>query len=195
MNLEDKLTRFYNNCIDSANQKAAETLEQHQAVLDQLLDEHKHARRRQADAELADEKVKLQRDMNKALSAEQLKIRRVQTTRTLEIRQELFDLVQQKLSDYQKTPEYMAYLCEKISKAAAFAQDDEILFYVDASDKDLIPELSAKTGVKIEVSDRPIMGGMQALIPQKNILINNSFASALAEEKEQLTLKGGSING
>ena len=76
MTTEEKLENFYNHSIESAQNEAERTVEEYQAALDQLFAEHQKQKRAQAEEELAAEKENLKRENNKALSAEQLQIKR-----------------------------------------------------------------------------------------------------------------------
>ncbi len=76
MTTEEKLENFYRHSIDSANAEAQRLVDEHQAALNQLFEEHKLLRKQQAEEEIAAETEKLKREANKALSAEQLSIKR-----------------------------------------------------------------------------------------------------------------------
>ena len=56
-------------------------------------------------------------------------------------------------------------------------------------------ELEAKVQAPITVSQYSFSGGMRAVIPSKNILIDHSFETKLIEEKERFVFKGGDIIG
>ena len=54
-----------------------------------------------------------------------------------------------------------------------------------------IRELERELQITIRISKEPMLGGIQAAIPAKNIVIDHSFASMLAEEQEAFVFDGG----
>ena len=194
MTTEEKLENFYNHSIESAQNEAERTVEEYQAALDQLFAEHQKQKRAQAEEELAAEKENLKRENNKAFSAEQLQIKRSLSAKSLEIEKKIFAEVEEKLKAFQKTPEYVEYLREKIQKDLEFAKGGQILFYLDASDEGIREQVEQAAGVKIQISREKIIGGLLAAIEEKNILIDDSFRSMLAEERESFRLEGGHVH-
>ena len=45
--------------------------------------------------------------------------------------------------------------------------------------------------VTLTISAMPFLGGVRAVIPEKNILIDNSFETLLNEERENFIFHGG----
>ena len=133
---EEKLENFYNHSIESAKSEAERMIEEYQAALDRLFAEHQKQKQEQTAEELAAEKENLKRENNKALSAEQLQIKRSLSAKSMEIEKKIFDQVEEKLlRAFRDTPEYITYLCGKIKKDIEFAGGSEIQFYLDASDE------------------------------------------------------------
>ena len=191
MTTEEKLQNFYHHSIDSAASEAQRLISEHQAALDKIFEEHKALRQQQAAEEEAAETEKLKREANKTLSAEQLSIRRRVSRRTLELRQMLFNEVRQKMTDFKKTDEYITYLKERIREAREFASGDDVRLYLDPSDEALKDRLEEMSGITLSVSETPFLGGIRAVIPQKNILIDHSFESLIREEQETFLFHGG----
>lgn len=191
MTTEEKLQNFYHHSIDSASAEAQRLIDEHQAALDRIFDEHKTLRRQQAAEEENAEKEKLRREANKTLSAEQLLIRRRVSARTMELKQKLFDEVRRKMDGFRKTEEYQAYLKTRIQEAVDFASGDRVLLYLDPSDEEYRKELEETSGVSLLVSETPFLGGIRAVIPDKNILIDHSFETLIREEQETFLFHGG----
>lgn len=194
MTTEEKLENFYNHSIESAHNEAERLINEHQAALDQLFSEHQETKKRQTAAELAAEKEKLKRENNKTLSTEQLQIKRTLSLKNMELKNKLFAEVEEKLLAFKKTPEYETYLCQKIKAASDFAQSSAIEFYLDASDSALSDTISRKAGVPIQIYPEKFMGGLRAVIPEKHILIDNSFAAMLQEERDSFIFEGGHVH-
>ncbi len=77
------------------------------------------------------------------------------------------------------TPEYQDYLVHKIQEAVEFAGKDENSSILSPEDTGLQRTMVAHTGFAVQISKEPFIGGINATIPAKNILIDNSFMGAL----------------
>lgn len=191
MTTEEKLQNFYHHSIDSANAEARRLIEEHQNALDQLFEEHKALKQQQAQEEIDAETEKLRREANKTLSAEQLSIRRRLSARNMELKDRLFTEVRQKMADFKKTDGYQTYLKTKIQEAVSFASGDTIRLYLDPSDAEYQEQLEKELAVSLLLSETPFTGGIRAVIPEKNILIDNSFDTLINEEQESFIFHGG----
>lgn len=191
MTTEEKLQHFYEVSMDSARNEAMQELESYKAKLAEQLAEHKETKQRQAEFELKAESDSLKRQMNKSISTEQLQIKRKLSLKQQELKAQLFEEVKTLLKSFASSPEYLDYLEKKIKNAAAFAEEDEVHYYLSSSDAALQAELSARTGATIKVSKENFLGGIQAVIPAKNILIDNSISSVFEETKAKYTFDGG----
>jgi V/A-type H+-transporting ATPase subunit E len=191
---EEKLQHFYDYSMESAQNEAKSMLDEYSIALNKIFKEHQENINQQAEIRLHDETNAARREFNKALSAEQLVIKRTLSKKTNEIKEQLFTEVQQKLMDFKNTPEYMPYLCRKMKEAWDFAAGDEMVIYIDPSDSHLAEKLGEETGVVPTISKEIFLGGMRAVISSKNILIDNSFTSLLREEKEQFNFDGGMVH-
>lgn len=146
---------------------------------------------RQAAAELAAEKEKLKRELNKQLSTEQLHIKRSLSRKNMELKDKLFAEVIEKLRAFKKTPEYTAYLERKIKETCDFAAGDALTIYLNASDAHLKEQLEQSTNAKLTLSREDFKGGVRAVIETKHILIDNSFLTLLNDERETFIFHGG----
>ena len=157
-----------------------------------MLSEHKKSRRQSAEAEVKAEAENARREVNKALSAQQLMIKRNWTKKQNELKDKLFAEVQNLLEDFVKTPEYDSYLCRKIKDAQDFAGEDELHIYLTPSDSSRLEKyFPKKTGAELRLADEEFIGGIRAIIPGKNILIDNSFREAFLACKKEFKFDGG----
>ena len=171
MTIDEKLQHFYEVSLDEAREDAAKAIQDHKAYLEQVLEEHKQSRTQTAEAEVKAEAEHVRREVNKALSAEQITLKRDWSLRQNELKESLFAEVRDKALRFTSTPEYSDYLCRRIKEAKDFAEDDEIQIYLSAGDKELADALSAKTGC--------------------TLLIDNSFATNLAAMRKEFKFDGG----
>ena len=143
MTTEEKLQHFYDVSMNSAQEEAQKALSEYRASLEQEMEQHKREKQAASDNRFKIESENAAREINKALSAEHLHIKR-------------------KLSKKQQA------LKEK-----------------------LFAELEKRTGMTPLLSDTDFMGGIRAVIPDKNILIDNTFLTCFENEKESFNFDGG----
>ena len=175
MTIEEKLQHFQETSVEEARNQATKALEAHQKNLDKMFAEHKKTRTQDAQAEIKAETQNAQREVNKALSAQQLTLKRNWNARQNELKEKLFVEVKDRLEDFMETPQYDDYLAEKINEAKKFAGKDELYIYLSPADSARIHALSARTDFPLQVAKESFMGGIKAMIPSKNILIDYSF--------------------
>ena len=130
-------------------------------------------------------------EINKALSAEQLTIKRDWTRKQNELKEKIFSEVKGLLESFTKTPEYENYLTAKIKEALDFAGNDEITIYLSPEDSSLAEKLQHTTGTAIQLAKDSFLGGIRATIPQKNILIDHSFAGNFEAAYKEFKFDGG----
>ena len=191
MTIEEKLQHFYDTSVEEARNQASKELHAHQNKLSEMLSEHKKARTQDAEAEINAETENAKRQVNKALSARQLTLKRSWNAKQNELKDKLFAEVKDHLDKFMSTPEYESYLCRKVQEAAAFAGDDEIFIYLSPEDSTHQRSVIAKTGLPVQISAEPFLGGIKAAIPGKNILIDNSFMEAYQRLHKEFKFDGG----
>ena len=86
MTIDEKLSHFYDITVEEAHEKAAAILDEHKAALEKMAEEHKTLSEENAQTQIKAETASARREINKALSAEQLTIKR-DWTRNLIIEQ------------------------------------------------------------------------------------------------------------
>ena len=191
MTIDEKLQHFYEVSIDEAKEDAAQAIQAHKENLSQMLEEHKQSQRQTADAQVKAEAEHVRREVNKALSAEQITLKRNWSQKQEEMKQKLFAEEKALADKFMQTPEYDDYLCRKITEASSFAEGDEIHIFLSAADKDRLESLKEKTGVSLTVSEEAFTGGIRAEIPGKNILIDDSFSTGLENMCKEFKFDGG----
>ena len=117
MTIEEKLQHFYDTSVAEAQTEAENTLEAHKKSLEEMLEKHKESRKMDAEAQIKAETENATREVNKALSAEQLTLRRDWTAKQTELKNELFVEVKERLTQFMSTTEYEDYLERKIGRA------------------------------------------------------------------------------
>lgn len=191
MTIDEKLQHFYEISVEEAKEDAARAIQEHKEYLAQMLEEHKSSRIQSAEAEVRAEAGHVRREVNKALSAEQLTLKRDWSQKQEELKTDLFAKVRKKLELFMSTPEYTEYLCRQVKKVKEFAGEDQVEISLSREDKDLAGKISRETGVPLTVSEESFLGGIRAAIPHKNILIDNSFQEGLNTFRREFKFEGG----
>lgn len=189
MNLDEKLENFYTTVIESATKQNIEIVENYKTSLQKVFDEKKEAALRKAEAAYKIASDQIIRERNRRLSAETVEIKRNFLEKTSEIKESIFHDVKQKLSEYMKSEAYDNLLVSRITNAIEFAGADDITIYINPSDVDKKASLEKKTGATLTISDRDFIGGIRAVIPVSNILIDDSFLTRFEEAKGSFTLE------
>ena len=191
MTIDEKLSHFYDVTIEDAQAKAAGILEEHRKALAQMTEKHKADSQENAQVQIKAETANARREINKALSAEQLTIKRDWTKKQNELKEKLFAEVKTQLENFRNTSDYPAYLENKIKEALDFAEQDKINIYLSPEDSALLPDLVERTKAFITVSAEDFLGGIKATIPHKNILIDHSFAGNFQAVYKEFKFDGG----
>lgn len=191
MTIDEKLQHFYDISVEEAKEDAARAIQEHKEHLAQMLEEHKSSRAQSAEAEVKAEAEHVRREVNKALSAEQITLKRDWSQKQEELKSDLFAKVRKRLEIFMSTPEYLDYLCRQIREVMEFAGEDEVQISLSIDDKDIAEKISQKTGIPLTVSRESFLGGIRAAIPHKNILIDNSFLEGLETLRREFKFDGG----
>ena len=166
MTIDEKLSHFYDITVEEAHEKAAAILDEHKAALEKMAEEHKTLSEENAQTQIKAETASARREINKALSAEQLTIKRDWTRKQNELKEKIFSEVKGLLESFTKTPEYENYLTAKIKEALDFAGNDEITIYLSPEDSSLAEKLQHTTGTAIQLAKDSFLGGIRATISE-----------------------------
>lgn len=191
MTIEEKLQHFQSLCFKDARDRSEKMLSDYTASLRRTLEEHKVDVRRQADMQVSAELEKIQHEINKRLSIEQINIKRIHSEKQGELKYMLLSELKDKLALFMETPNYQVFLENQVKKAIEFAADAPMTIYFDPSDADKTHRIALHTGADIKISEHSFLGGLLAEIPSKNILIDYSFKTRLEEVEETFQFRLG----
>ncbi len=191
MTTEEKLQHFYDAAVKEAHDNADRLLKDYEKELGSLLEEHKKEKDQEIALTLKTETDQASREVNRILSSQLLEIKREGSKRHEQYKDKIFQEVLGLLEEFRATDAYEDYLKRKIQEALDFAEKDPVTFYLSQEDSGMRTRIAEATGVDIEVAKRSFLGGIQAEIPDKNILIDSSFLEAYRNEKSNFTFDGG----
>ena len=196
MTTEEKLQHFYEVSIESAKEEASKAISEYKASLEENLEKHKKEKQAASENQFKIESENAAREINKALSSEHLHIKRRLSKKQQELQEKLFDEVEEMLQTFLATPQYEDWLEEKIKKALEAAgpgkgQGRQVEIYLSSGDQSLAEEMEKRTGIRPLISQTSFIGGIRAVIPDKNILIDYTLLTMLENEKENFNFDGG----
>jgi vacuolar-type H+-ATPase subunit E/Vma4 len=177
--------------MEEARGEGNAIIKQHEDALRQLAKQHEEEVKRQVETRIKAEQVSAKQQLNMAMSKAQLELKREISATQFELKKELFQEVKEKLNDYMQTPQYQALLVTYIEKAAGFADGKEMTIYLNPSDARWKDYLEEHTGMKLTISKEDFIGGVRAVIHERNILVDYAFKGALENESHKFSFKGG----
>jgi len=198
---EEKLQHFLETCMEDARIRSEHMLDEYTEALEKTVSEHQAEAIRRADMQLTHESDKIKREINKQLATQQIAIKRTLGQKQEELKDKLFAELRDMLANYLESHDYFDLLDRQIARAVTFAGKDDVTVYLDPVDEDKIRRLALRHGrAHLVLSEYSFAGGTRAVIPARHILIDNSFETRLAEQKENfhfdLSLtEGGNSNG
>lgn len=191
MTTEEKLQHFYEVSMDTAREEATKVLDEYKAALEIEMERHKQEKQAASESQFKIDSDNAAREINKALSAEHLHIKRKLSKKQQKLKESIFAEVEELLDDFSKKPEYTDWLEDKIKQSLEIAENDSVQIYLTAKDSAKAEELTKRTGITPLISETDFLGGIRAVIPEKNILIDNTFLTAFENEKERFNFDGG----
>lgn len=191
MTTEEKLQHFYEVSMDTAREEATKVLNEYKTALETEMERHKQEKQAASESQFKIDSDNAAREINKALSAEHLHIKRKLSKKQQKLKESIFAEVEELLDDFSKKPEYTDWLEDKIKQSLEIAENDSVQIYLTAKDSAKAEELKKRTGITPLISETNFLGGIRAVIPEKNILIDNTFLTAFENEKERFNFDGG----
>ena len=191
MTTEEKLQHFYEVSMDTAREEATKVLNEYKTALETEMERHKQEKQAASENQFKIATDNAAREINKALSAEHLHIKRKLSKKQQHLKESIFAEVEDLLEDFSKKPEYIDWLEDKIKQSLEIAENDSVQIYLTAKDSAKAEEMKKRTGITPLISETNFLGGIRAVIPEKNILIDNTFLTAFENEKERFNFDGG----
>ena len=191
MTIEEKLENFSNISLETAKNISRKELAEYKEGLEEAFREHQDGVMRRRDHMIAAETNECRIESNKALAREQLACRKTLSDAEETLTEELFADVKERLQAFKKTPGYTAYLQNALAQILEYGEGGNVSVEIDETDRHLVPELARLTGNKavFHVVKESFPGGLRAIIPGKNIMVDRSFEKKFGELKESFRLE------
>ncbi|MDO4437889.1 MAG: ATPase [Eubacteriales bacterium] len=185
MTTEEKLDRFKEICIEDARAQLSKVVTDFKNGLESTFSEHCEDERRRQEMRVGIETEKIERETKKELSMDQLRIKRRVSKKHEELKAKLFDEVSDKIHAFRKTEEYKKLIAKEINDILSLAGEHPCDIFLDKEDGELI-ELYKD---RVKVSNTEFLGGTVGIIPDKNIVIDNSFRTKLEAERNRFSFE------
>ena len=191
MTIQEKLRHFKAATIEDVRQDSILELETCQKALNDHYEQHTAAKKTEIREKLRLEKENAQREIGKVVSSRQTEIRRQLSNHAEELKSQLFKEAEKHLLSFMAGSEYEKWLLTGIEEAKTAAGDSPLYVSLSPEDKNRISLLESKSGLSLQVAEQSFIGGFRCTIPEKNILIDNSFLSSLTSLKNSFSMNPG----
>lgn len=194
LTLEEKIEHLQNASMEEARHEGNQIIAEHKIALEQIFQDHKDVALRQAELTVKTETNNAKQQLNKAMAKSQTELKREQGKCQTILKDKLFTRVHELLEEFMKTPVYDDLMLAYIISARKFAGDESMTIYIHPDDEQKKADLEKRTGTSLTISTKDFMGGIRAVMHERNILIDHSFSSALEREYDNFLFSGGERN-
>ena len=191
MNLREKTEHLQDVAMTEARLQADAVVKQHKDALLKVFYQHKQEAISQSETRIKAEVTAGKQQLNLAATKAQMELKRELGKTQNELKKVLFEEVEELIRDYMKTEEYTELLVAYITKAVKYADGTAAVLYINPSDADKKEYLEERTGMNLTISKEDFIGGVRAVIREKNILIDHAFKGALEREYNKFLFRGG----
>lgn len=191
MTLQERIDHIKDSAMLEARTQANDIVEKHRRALVNINEQHKAEARRQSETRVKAELTGARQQYNMAASKAQLELKRELGKTQKKLKEALFQEVLEQLQEYMKTDEYMKTLITYIEKAIGFVNGESMTIYINPTDEDKKKYLEEHTGLTLTVSKEDFIGGIRAVLHERNILIDYAFKGGIEREYHKFAFKGG----
>lgn len=194
MNEKERIKHIQDVVMEEARAQGNDIIGKHQEALDEVFETHREEALRQQKVRIRAEQHAAKREIKTAISKRQLSLKRELNKVKNELKAELFLEVKTLLLDYMKTEDYKELLLTYADQVLKYADGEPLAIYVSCEDKRAKEFLEEKMSLRVHTSEEDFIGGIKAILPSRNILMDHSFLSSLEKMEEEFILEGGGAN-
>lgn len=191
MDLEDKFAYFETQVNQQAQDIIDEQVNQYRATLQKGYDEFVKNTNQEFDAKFVNAKKDMRKELNKNISQSQIHLQRDLYLQEEKLKKTLFADFNDAIQNYMQTDEYRNQLVVMINNLKDYAEKnrEELVVYINHSDQGMIETLFEETNANIQISDREFLGGVRGVLKDRQVLIDYSFSTLLANVEDSFTIK------
>lgn len=191
MDLEDKFAYFETQVNQQAQDIIDEQVNQYRTTLQKDYDEFVKNTNQEFDAKFVNAKKDMRKELNKNISQSQIHLQRDLYLQEEKLKKTLFAEFNDAIQNYMQTDEYRNQLVVMINNLKDYAEKnrEELVVYINHSDQGMIETLFEETNANIQISDREFLGGVRGVLKDRQVLIDYSFSTLLANVEDSFTIK------
>lgn len=191
MDLEDKFAYFETQVNQQAQDIIDEQVNQYRATLQKDYDEFVKNTNQEFDAKFENAKKNMRKELNKNISQSQIHLQRDLYLQEEKLKKTLFAEFNDAIQNYMQTDEYRNQLVVMINNLKDYAEKnrEELVVYINHSDQAMYEILLEETNANIQISDREFLGGVRGVLKDRQVLIDYSFSTLLANVEDSFTIK------
>lgn len=191
MDLEDKFAYFETQVNQQVQDIIDEQVNQYRATLQKDYDEFVKNTNQEFDAKFVNAKKDMRKELNKNISQSQIHLQRDLYLQEEKLKKTLFAEFNDAIQNYMQTDEYRNQLVVMINNLKDYAEKnrEELVVYINHSDQGMIETLLEETNANIQISDREFLGGVRGVLKDRQVLIDFSFSTLLANVEDSFTIK------
>ncbi|MGH2105594.1 V-type ATP synthase subunit E [Aerococcus urinaeequi] len=191
MDLGDKFAYFETQVNQQAQDIIDEQVNQYRATLQKDYDEFVKNTNQEFDAKFVNAKKDMRKELNKNISQSQIHLQRDLYLQEEKLKKTLFAEFNDAIQNYMQTDEYRNQLVVMINNLKDYAEKnrEELVVYINHSDQGMLETLFEETNANIQISDREFLGGVRGVLKDRQVLIDYSFSTLLANVEDSFTIK------
>ncbi|MGX7441437.1 V-type ATP synthase subunit E [Aerococcus urinae] len=189
MKLEEKMAYFKDQVTQQSQAEIDQQINQYRQTLEDDYQKFQEQTDETYAHRLVNEKEALRKENNKAISQFQINQQRELFLTEENMKLTLFQTFTKQIESYQKSEAYIEQLKKMLKNIQAYAGREKYDLYIDENDSHLRSQLESYASHPIIISDRPFMGGIRAVLRERQILVDYSFLTFLDRLKENFVIK------
>jgi vacuolar-type H+-ATPase subunit E/Vma4 len=195
--VDDKLDNFARIVMREAAEKRVQIIESIRENRLKVLEQKELEFLEQAYLTIQKEIRRINKEKNEMISRASMESKKMLLQKREEIIDEIFSNIHQKVIEFIRTPAYLTFLSDSIEEGCKITGDGEIVVYINRTDVHLIDRIKENLGfnIEIQVEQTDIIGGCKIFNKTKNILVDNSLATKIQQQREQFLEISGLVIG
>lgn len=191
MDLEDKFAYFETQVNQQAQGIIDEQVNQYQATLQKDYDEFVNRTKQEYEAKFETAQKDMRKELNKNISQSQIRLQRDLYLQEEKLKKSLFADFNKAIQEYMQTDQYHEQLVVMINNLNNYANKsgEKLVVYINHSDQSQHASLLEETKADVQISDREFLGGVRGVLKERQVLIDYSFATLLANAEDNFTIK------
>lgn len=184
MDIESKLELFSKNSTKYTQEQVEKELFDYEQALKNDLEKFKEKKEEELRINVNRQKQQLKNDLGRDYSNASFANKSALAKIRADLRAELFNSVLEKLMEHKNSEEYVIELNHMIEEVINLSNGLYTKIFLNKDDYSLKDKLKLPTNAVLLISENDILGGIRAIIDEKNIMIDKCYATILQEQRD-----------